>query len=108
MHSLKQGQREINTILKELQSQRPAFPSSDRGNHETSFTVRSLDGTPSTVQRTTRTKDYLQKAETSTPKNYRDALVEPGNDRRSRNVETTPSSILRNSAKHRSKKVRLC
>lgn len=106
LNNLKQGQMEIRSILKDLQSQKPALSHLDRDNHDTSFTVRGLDRTPTTVQLTSKTKDYFRKSETSTPKSYRDALVGPGNDRRTRGFEMTPNSILRNSTKNKSKLVR--
>lgn len=105
LHSLKQGQKEIRSILKEMQSQRPLYSTFDHDKTETSFIARGLDRTPTTVQRSEKTKEYLQDADTSTPKSYRDALVGPGNDRRSRSLEATPNSILRNSS-NKSRKVR--
>lgn len=106
LKSLRQGQDEIRSILKEMQARKPVCLT-DFGQ-ETSFTVRGLDRTPSSVQRSERKSDYLSGA-TSTPKSYRDALSESGNDRRNRtlyNSELTPNSILRTSTNNRSRKVR--
>ena len=73
-----------------MQAQRPFKHSTKL---DTSFTVRGLDRSPTTVQRSTH-------SHTSTPKTYTDALIGPGNHRRSKNIsgtEMTPNSILRNS-----------
>ncbi|XP_031575487.1 migration and invasion-inhibitory protein-like [Actinia tenebrosa] len=104
IRNLRQGQKEIRSILKKMQARKSAYLTDL--SQETSFTVRGLDRTPSSVQRLDRKTDYSTGA-TSTPKSYRDALSESGNDRRNRTLyssELTPNSILRTSTNNRSKK----
>jgi hypothetical protein len=112
LKSLRQGQKEVWSVLQDMQARKPTYSSglSQGMNPETSFTVRGyLDKTPTSVQRSERRTDYSSTA-TSTPKSYRDALTESGNDRRNRNLsstELTPNSILRHSTNMNARKVSL-
>ena len=90
LSQLKQGQNDTWDILKGMQSNKDPFLTRTYG--ESSFTYRGGDRTP--VSGTRRTEQRSTKAaQTSTPKNFGQALIADGNDRRNR-TSVVPASIL--------------
>lgn len=90
LSQLKQGQNDTWDVLKRMRSVDDSFVT--RTDGETSFTYRGADRTPASVTR--RTDQGSTKAgQTSTPKNFRQALMSGGNDRRNR-TSVVPVSIL--------------
>ena len=90
LSQLKQGQNDTWDVLKRMRPADDSFVT--RTDGESSFTYRGADRTPVSVTR--RTDQGLTKAgQTSTPKNFGQALLSGGNDRRNR-TSVVPVSIL--------------
>ena len=90
LSQLKQGQNDTWDVLKRMRSVDDSFVT--RTDGESSFTYRGADRTPASVTR--RTDQGSTKAgQTSTPKNFQQALMSCGNDRRNK-TSVVPVSIL--------------
>ena len=90
LSQLKQGQNDTWDVLKRMRSIDDSFVT--RTDGESSFTYRGADRTPASVTR--RTDQGSTKAgQTSTPKNFQQALMSCGNDSRNR-TSVVPVSIL--------------
>ena len=107
LNKLRQGQRDTWRIMNRMESGKAPLSSTSR---ETSFTYRGIDRTPvSVTRRESRIPNPAKGTVATTPKSYRAALTEGGNQRRNRtskDMERALNSILL-TAGSRVRKVRI-
>ncbi|XP_001640198.2 migration and invasion-inhibitory protein [Nematostella vectensis] len=104
LRSLQENQEKVRSILNDMSYKPKDYTRSFSA--DSSFTVRGLDRTPVAVRKIDSMAAY-SKTSSSTPKSFKDALRETGNDRRNRKdlgLDKTPSASILLTPANRAKK----